>query len=132
MTFDDERVERRAREAARVARRRAAIAARPSMSPTGPADDRLRLATWNLNSLRARTPAIERFLERTRPDVVCLQETKAATVSHDAHQMFERHGYGIEHVGANAYNGVAIAARHQLRAVQHSGQFDDTALDREP
>jgi exodeoxyribonuclease-3 len=46
--------------------------------------------------------------------------------------MFERHGYVIEHVGANAYNGVAIAARHPLRAVQHSGQLDDAALDREP
>jgi exodeoxyribonuclease-3 len=132
MTLDDDRVERRAREADRVARRHAAIAARPSMSPTGPAHDRLRLATWNLNSLRVRTPAVERFLARTSPDVVCLQETKAAAVSHDAHRMFDRHGYDIEHVGANAYNGVAIAARHPIRAVQHSGQFGDAALDREP
>jgi exodeoxyribonuclease-3 len=101
------------------------------MSPSGPADDRLRVATWNLNSLRARTAAVERFLARTRPDILCLQETKAAAVSEEARRMFERHGYVIEHVGAGAYNGVAIAARHSLRAVQHSGQLGDAAIDRE-
>ena len=102
------------------------------MSPSGPAPDQLRLATWNLNSLRARLPAVDRFLTRTRPDVLCLQETKTATVSNDARRLFERHGYGIEHVGANAYNGVAIVARHEIVDVRASGDFDDDALDREP
>jgi exodeoxyribonuclease-3 len=102
------------------------------MSPPGPAPDRLRLATWNLNSLRARLPAVERFLTRVRPDVLCLQETKAAAVADQARAVFDRHGYRIEHVGANAYNGVAIAARHPIVDVQAAGQFDDAVLDREP
>jgi len=82
--------------------------------------------------MRARLPALDRFLTRARPDVLCLQETKAAAVSDDARRLFDRHGYGIEHVGANAYNGVAIVARHAIVDVRGSGDFDDEALDREP
>jgi exodeoxyribonuclease-3 len=102
------------------------------MSPTGPAPDQLRLATWNLNSLRARLAALDRFLARSRPDVLCVQETKAAAVSDDARRLLDRHGYGIEHIGANAYNGVAIVARHPIVDVRASGDFGDDALDREP
>jgi exodeoxyribonuclease III len=131
-TDSDGRATRRAREAARLARREAALAARPGMSPTTPAPDQLRLATWNVNSLRVRLPALERFLVRTRPDVLCLQETKAAAVPDEACRLLERHGYRIEHVGASAYNGVAIAARHPIVDVQGSGGFGDLALDREP
>lgn len=102
------------------------------MSPPRPAHDRLRIATWNLNSLRARLPAVERFLERTRPDILCLQETKAATLSDPAQAMFGHHGYQVAHVGAGAYNGVAIASRHALDEIVGSGAFDDEHLDREP
>jgi exodeoxyribonuclease-3 len=119
-------------EAARRARRRAAIEGRPALSPTGPAPDRLRLATWNLNSLRARTSAVDRFLGRARPDVLCLQETKASDVVAPAMAVFDRHGYHVAHVGSGAYNGVAIASRHPLAEVVGSGGFDDDALDREP
>ena len=49
-----------------------------------------------------------------------------------ARRVFDRHGYGIEHVGANSYNGVAVAARHPIVDVHASGAFDDEALDREP
>src|SRR3954447_6552246 len=102
------------------------------MSPTGPVPDQLRVATCNLNSLRARLPAVDRFLTRARPDVLCLQETKAPSVSDDARRLFDRHGYGIEHVGLNAYNGVAIVSRHPIVDVRAAGDFDDEALDREP
>lgn len=121
-----------AREAARRARRAGEIAAREHMSPSGPAVDRFRLATWNLNSLRARRPAVERFLERAAPDVLCLQETKAPTVSAEAAAMFERHGYHVVAVGAGSYNGVAIASRHRLADVVTTGEFGDEHLDREP
>lgn len=102
------------------------------MTPTGPAPDRLRVATWNLNSLRARLPAVERFLERVRPDVLCLQETKAAELSDVARAMFERLGYGAVHAGSGPYNGVAVASRHPITDVRPSGSFDDEHLDREP
>ena len=117
---------------ARLRRREAALALRETMSPTGPAPDRLRIATWNLNSLRRRLPAVERFVERAAPDVLCLQETKAAALADEARHALARLGYEVEHVGANAYNGVAIASRHPMSDVVAAGQFGDEHLDREP
>jgi exodeoxyribonuclease III len=119
------------KQAARLERRMAALALRPSMSPTGPAPERLRIATWNLNSLRARLAGVERFLERVAPDIVCLQETKAAELSAEAQGMFERGGYQVAHVGLSSYNGVAVASRHPISDVRSSGGFDDEHLDRE-
>jgi exonuclease III len=113
-------------------RREAALALRPSMAPTGPAPDRLRVATWNLNSLRARLGAVERLLDRTRPEILCLQETKAASLSEAAATAFADLGYEVTHVGAGSYNGGAILARHSLEDVRGSGGFDDEHLDREP
>jgi exodeoxyribonuclease-3 len=121
-----------AKAAARLARREAALALRPSMSPPGPAPDRLRVATWNLNSLRARLDAVDRFLAHAEPDVLCLQETKAADLSDVARAMFAAHGYEAVHIGAGSYNGVAVAARHPIRDVEASGDFGDDHLDREP
>lgn len=121
-----------ATQAARLERRRAALERRVSMSPAGPAPGHLRVATWNLNSLRARLEVVGRFLERTAPDVVCLQETKTAQLSERAVSTFERHGYAVAHAGGRAYNGVAVAARHPIADVRASGELDDEHLDREP
>jgi exodeoxyribonuclease III len=90
------------------------------------------VASWNLNSLKVRLAGVERFLDRVRPDILCLQETKAAALSAAAMAMFDRHGYEVTHVGAGAYNGVAVASRHPLDDVVSSGDFDDEHLDREP
>jgi len=117
---------------ARVARRRAEIVGRASMSPTGPAADRVRVATWNVNSLRARLIGVERLIERSRPDVLCLQETKTTQLDDAARSMFERLGYHVTHVGAGAYNGVAIATTAAHGAVESSGDFAVEVLDREP
>jgi exodeoxyribonuclease-3 len=126
------RSESKERQAARLERRLAALALRPSMSPTGPAPERLRIATWNTNSLRARLDGVERFLERVIPDIVCLQETKTAELPAAAKEAFSRCGYQVAHVGRGSYNGVAVAARHPISDVRHSGVFDDAHLDREP
>ena len=120
-----------AREAARLERRNAALALRPAMSPPGPAPERLRVATWNLNSLRARLAGVERFLGRVAPDVVCLQETKTADLPDAARSVFDQLGYHVAHVGVGSYNGVAVAARHPISDVRLSGGFDDEHLDRE-
>jgi exodeoxyribonuclease III len=120
------------REQARVARRRAEIDARSSMSPPARAPDRLRLATWNVNSLRIRLAAVERFLDHVHPDVLCLQETKSAELLEATAEVFDRHGYRIVAVGTGGYNGVAIAARHPMRSVVGSGELGVDALDREP
>ena len=86
------------------------------MSAEGPALDRFRVATWNVNSLKARASGLDRLLARTAPDVLLVQETKSGVVHADAQAVLERHGYGIEHVGSGAYNGVAVASRHTMRA----------------
>jgi exodeoxyribonuclease-3 len=117
---------------ARLERRNAALALRTSLSPTGPAPDRLRVATWNLNSLRARLGAVGRFLDRASPDVLCLQETKTAQLSDLAVSTFERHGYTAVHVGGRSYNGVAVVARHPIAHVEASGDLGDQYLDAEP
>jgi exodeoxyribonuclease-3 len=90
------------------------------------------VATWNLNSLRARVAALDRFLERVHPDVLCLQETKASDVPEAARSVLDCRGYTITHVGRGAWNGVAVAARHPIGDVRSSGAFDDEHLDREP
>jgi exodeoxyribonuclease-3 len=71
---------------------------------------RMRIATWNVNSLKARMDAVERWLERAQPDVLLMQETKLA--DEDAPLMpFQLAGYDLLHHGEGRWNGVAIASR---------------------
>jgi exodeoxyribonuclease-3 len=77
-------------------------------------------------------PAIDRFVERARPDVICFQETKASTVAAGVTSLFERYGYNVAYTGNGAYNGVAIASRHLITGEQASGDLDSEHLDREP
>ena len=70
----------------------------------------MRIATWNVNSLKARMDAVERWLERAAPDVLLMQETKLA--DEDAPVMpFQLDGYELLHHGEGRWNGVAIASR---------------------
>lgn len=69
----------------------------------------LTLASWNVNSLRARRGHVERFLVEYRPDVLCLQETKV-TDDQLPGEVFEALGYHMVHSGQKTYNGVLIAA----------------------
>ena len=70
----------------------------------------MRIATWNVNSLKARMEKVEWWLERARPDVLLLQETKLA--DDDApHLPFQMAGYELLHHGEGRWNGVAIASR---------------------
>jgi len=108
------------------------LALRQEMSPRSPAPDCFRVGTWNVNSLKARTPALERFFTRARPDVMCLQETKASVVAPVTADMLEQHGYTVVHVGDGAYNGVAVASLHPIDDVILAGDFGDEHLDREP
>jgi exodeoxyribonuclease-3 len=70
----------------------------------------MRIATWNVNSLKARTDAVERWLERARPDVLLMQETKLA--DEDAPELpFRMAGYELDHHGEGRWNGVAIVSK---------------------
>jgi exodeoxyribonuclease-3 len=74
------------------------------------------LATWNVNSLRARLELVQRWLREQRPDVVCLQETKVSDEQFPR-EPIEALGYRIALHGQRTYNGVAILSRHPLSDV---------------
>jgi exodeoxyribonuclease-3 len=76
----------------------------------------MRIATWNVNSLKARLDKVRWWLDRARPDVLLIQETKLtdADAPHDA---FRDAGYALAHHGEGRWNGVAIASRVGIEAV---------------
>ncbi len=75
---------------------------------------RIKIASWNINSVRARLPIVERFLKEEAPDILCLQETKALDVVFPA-EMFRRLGY-VHHKlnGQKMHHGVAIVSKLPL------------------
>ena len=75
----------------------------------------MRIATWNVNSLKARMPRVEAWLEEIQPDVLCMQETKLADSAFPA-MAFSSLGYDSVHHGEGRWNGVAIASRVGLDA----------------
>jgi exodeoxyribonuclease-3 len=79
----------------------------------------VRLATWNVNSLKQRLPRLLSWLDQRRPDVVCLQETKLADdalVALAGDALADR-GYQLAAHGETAWNGVAILSRVGLDEV---------------
>jgi exodeoxyribonuclease-3 len=76
----------------------------------------MRLATWNVNSLKARLERVLAWAERHQPDILCLQETKLTDAAVPA-LAFGELGYEIAHHGAGRWNGVAIASRIGLEEV---------------
>ncbi len=70
----------------------------------------MRIATWNVNSLKARLEKVTWWLERARPDVLLMQETKLADAEAPA-DVFRAAGYALVHHGEGRWNGVAIASR---------------------
>jgi exodeoxyribonuclease-3 len=86
----------------------------------------LRIATWNVNSLKVRLPHLLEWLARARPDVACLQETKTEDANFPLAEL-NAAGYQAVYCGQKAYNGVAILSRSQARDMQHGipGFADD-------
>ncbi len=76
----------------------------------------MRIATWNVNSLRARLDKVRWWLERARPDVLLMQETKLPD-SEAPVEAFQAAGYALAHHGEGRWNGVAIASRCGLADV---------------
>jgi exodeoxyribonuclease III len=70
----------------------------------------VRLATWNVNSIRTRVDRVVDWLARADVDVLAMQETKCADVQFPTLPFYEL-GYEVAHVGFNQWNGVAIASR---------------------
>ncbi|MBB4264729.1 exodeoxyribonuclease III [Roseospira visakhapatnamensis] len=74
------------------------------------------IATWNVNSIKARLPAVLAWLARARPDVVLLQETKTVDAGFPLMEI-EDQGYQCAVHGQKSYNGVAILSRLGLEDV---------------
>jgi exodeoxyribonuclease-3 len=71
----------------------------------------MRIATWNINSVRLRIGLVERLIDEQKPDVLCLQETKTVDETFP-HAAFEAKGYKHRFInGMKSYNGVAILSR---------------------
>lgn len=79
----------------------------------------MRIASWNINSLRKRQDRLFEWLERTKPDVVCLQETKC-TDEQFPELALQAAGYHSAYHGEKSYNGVAILSKTELRDVRAS------------
>ncbi|HXY59541.1 MAG TPA: exodeoxyribonuclease III [Methylocystis sp.] len=78
---------------------------------------KMKIATWNINSVRLRMPLIARFLQLHAPDVICLQETKCRD-SEFPSKDFRALGYShIAMHGQKGYHGVAIASKRPIREI---------------
>ena len=85
----------------------------------------MKLATWNVNSLRVRLPHVLDWLAANTPDVLCLQETKLEDAAFPFAE-FAAVGYRSLHDGQKTYNGVAILARDEpADVVRGIPEFDD-------
>lgn len=83
-----------------------------------------KIATWNVNSIKARLPNVLEWLKEARPDVVLLQETK---VVDDQFPMLEIGdlGYNVEVAGQRTYNGVAILSKQPIDLIRRGLPGDD-------
>jgi exodeoxyribonuclease-3 len=85
----------------------------------------MKIATWNVNSIRARVPIVTGWLERVRPDVLLLQETKCLPEKFPT-EPFDDLNYNIALIGEPSLNGVAILAKSPIEdVVDHLPGDDD-------
>jgi len=80
---------------------------------------RVKIASWNINSLRKRQDRLFTWLEQTNPDIVCLQETKCTDEQFPVLAL-QAAGYHSAYHGEKSYNGVAILSKTEPRDVRAS------------
>jgi exodeoxyribonuclease-3 len=76
----------------------------------------LRIATWNINGVKARMEALLKWLREASPDIVCLQEIKCVDEEFPRLEI-ESLGYNVETHGQKSWNGVAILSKHRFDEV---------------
>ncbi|HIK18819.1 MAG TPA: exodeoxyribonuclease III [Leptolyngbyaceae cyanobacterium M33_DOE_097] len=76
----------------------------------------MKVATWNVNSVRTRLAHVTDWLQTSQVDVLCMQETKVQDDSFPR-QAFEDLGYNLAISGQKSYNGVAIASKHPIENI---------------
>lgn len=79
----------------------------------------MKIVSWNINSLRKRQDRLFEWLERAKPDIVCLQETKCTDEQFPALAL-QAAGYDCAYHGEKSYNGVAIFSKTKLTSVRAS------------
>jgi exodeoxyribonuclease III len=84
----------------------------------------MRIATWNVNSIKQRLDHLLTFLKTAEPDVVCLQELKCIDEAFPRSDI-ESAGYNVVTHGQKAYNGVAILSKHPLEDVRRGLPGDE-------
>jgi exodeoxyribonuclease-3 len=89
----------------------------------------VKLATWNVNSIRARLDHVLSWLETEQPDVLCMQETKVEDDDFPSDEL-QMLGYAVAMTGQAAYNGVAIVSRLPMKEIQLG--LIEAAPDAEP
>jgi exodeoxyribonuclease III len=76
----------------------------------------MKLATWNVNSLKVRLPHVLGWLAEHQPDILCLQETKLEDQNFPVAEL-QAQGYNVQASGQKTYNGVALISRHPVTEV---------------
>jgi exodeoxyribonuclease-3 len=84
----------------------------------------MKIATFNINGIKARAQALCDWLDAARPDVVCLQELKSVDEDIPV-ALFEERGYNVATHGQKSFNGVAILSRFPLEDVERGLPGDD-------
>src|SRR5579863_5135515 len=85
----------------------------------------VKIATWNVNSVKARLPHLLAWLTAAEPDVVCLQEIKCLAEDFPALEL-KGLGYHVEALGQRSYNGVALISREPPKDVKCGLAGDDS------
>lgn len=77
----------------------------------------MKIASFNVNSLRARLPVVVKWLDEQKPDILCVQETKVQDIDFPAGEL-DGTGYNYAFRGQKSYNGVAILSRGKIENVR--------------
>ncbi|ADZ70774.1 exodeoxyribonuclease III [Polymorphum gilvum] len=84
----------------------------------------MKIATWNINGVKARIDTVLAWLQEARPDVACLQEIKSVDEAFPC-QPFEDLGYNVATHGQKGFNGVALLSKRPLEDVRRGLPGDD-------
>jgi exodeoxyribonuclease-3 len=84
----------------------------------------MKIATWNVNSVKARLPTVLAWLDEAKPDVVCLQEIKCEDDGFPRLEIEDR-GYNVETHGQKTYNGVALLSKFPIEETLQGLPGDD-------
>src|SRR6266404_4752256 len=106
------------------------LGTRRSRSTKHPHEDswiyKMKIATWNVNSILARLPHVTRWLEAEQPDVLCVQETKCTDDKFPSLEI-KALGYDCVMLGQQSYNGVAIISKVGCAGIQRGYPNDDAS-----